>query len=436
MTDVSNLTYNGNAVTGVTFNGNTLTALHYSNIAGDEYKVEFGNTDFDLVMYCIASDVGTIKWSDSPSFTFNKTGSFVYFSMTGNTTCLLKPTRSVDLSKFTVTKNSFITFYTIDNYAFLINRNTGYNTWIGGLSSGAYTANKLSLNYNNTTTYESYLVQNIDEDNVVFNEGLYINKLIRIPSTGTDANRTNALKVWTYPFDFDSYDFMAEEIADNYVYLCNWNSYIVSNTDSVLNIKNGNLYDTNNVQVGTLANNTILNSLSISTSGLDISLEYSIGQNTTNQYREAALLIGNCMVHFLQEPASSTRIYYGYSTGRVDPRYLDRYNGVTDKGTTPTLYTDKYWDYLFQGNSSKVLTEDTSISNTEGVWYMLYPTNITDTYNISTSGSGSEGTVTTYDEEVVDEDTGKIQHTLIWGGIPYTLVSNIASTRTYNFIKK
>lgn len=402
---------------------------HTSNYNNDQ--VNFGNISFDAIL----SPSDTSYWDyniNSRKYTISKENNSdnpKELYLTGNSTFLAKPSEEANLSKINITypnTDPMVFVYTVDNYALLFNRTYRYNEWDGGAQGvrrELYTINYLG----NSSCFKS--IKYVDENNMTFIEGMYINKTIRIPSNGTDNNREYTIKVHSYPYRFDSVLFDANYIIDNYISMYDYNGQI-NGTPAIYKIKNGNLYNSSNTSIGSVTDLTIFSSFNITYDGLVITINYKVKPNTSDNYKECVLCIGESVVHLFQENASDTRIYFGYDFSPKE--YLDKNNGIMDVKWA-TLYSDLYYDYMFQGISSRVVSDGMSVNCPLKTWYMLYPESLTDIYTITTSGSGNAGTTSGHDES---EKDGYTLHALEWNGQKYIYILSIANTITYNFTRK
>lgn len=292
--------------------------------------------------------------------------------MTGNTSFIMKPVNGEKLSdieikypydKFTSTYPKTV-INKIDDYALYIHKFYGYNTWRGGYASANWNETTTLKYFNNEKTIKFYGV--VDENNKTYMNGLYVNKVIKSPSVGS----TGIVKVKFFPYKFDD-EFFVMNTFD--LYLLNYNDtsnnrknlYLWDNDNKVFRHKtNGSIY---------LLEWTIFESLNITYEGLEGTIEYKIRYNYTNEFLDAVLCTNDSMVHFIQEPYNTHRIYIA--------EFSDRY------------FTNKYLDsqsnnyeYLFHLSGSKIIDKSLELIAPYKLNIMI-PYELYDEYNIEWYGN-------------------------------------------------
>lgn len=297
----------------------------------------------------------------------------------GNSTFIIK-TPNIDISKIDISYpyekiNSNVIprviVQKIDNYALYCNRYGTFNSWQGGSSSGLFEEN-ITFIYKDQIGEQSKSINFYgrgDENNQMFLHGLYVNKVIKVPSKGT----TDSLTVKFYPYTFD----------DEFYSMQTFNIWYVDYEDTSNNRKNLYLWDNNNHvfrhttngNIKTL-NDTIFSSFSVSYYGLTGTINYTIKQNISNDFKDAALSIRDCMIHFVQEPHNDHRIYivdwhtrsFNFTN---DSSYLD--NGNTNEN-------------MFHLSGSKIINGN--IEFNFSTWTdVLIPESLEEEYNIEFVGN-------------------------------------------------
>ena len=254
----------------------------------------------------------------------------------GNSTFIMKPLNPIKLSDVDIIYNTQykVAIQKIDDYALYISRITSHNYWSGGNTIGPF-EETTTLRYKNQEK-EITFKGKLDENNKTFMGGMYVNKVLKVPSIGCN---NEILKVRFFPYTFD----------DKFYSMTSFPLYLVDYNDTSNSRKNYYLFDneaktftntrTNNV---INLNDTIFSNLNVSYSGLQGIIEYSIKQNNTNEFRDIVLYTYDSLVHFVQEPHNERRIYIGLNTSRVsESEYLEKGN---DNG-----------EYMFHMYGSKIL---------------------------------------------------------------------------------
>lgn len=239
--------------------------------------------------------------------------------------------------------------YKIDDYGYGFFRSS---PWVGG-NSNTFTNYKtdITLTPSNDTSLAKTLslTGRYDEDNTTFFKGYYTAKLIRIPYSGLD----DSLSVEFYPYTF----------ASEYFYLpARVNKIDVSNVGKVID---GELVRCGTItEVSSDGDNGTFVDLNIINSGEESFINYSVDENNTGKYRYAFFdfsrtapygssndLYG-AQVHFIQEPFSSHRIYYGNVPS--NPSHWEAY--MRDKSDNLKYHT------YFQIANSEILTSSKEIT--------------------------------------------------------------------------
>lgn len=304
-----------------------------------------------------------------------------YIGATGNALFLCK-VKGVNVDDITITvspQGSNFIINKISDWGFLMIKNGTWGYWPGGIGGSTWQED-ITFSYDEKS-YTAKFMGQLDEDNTEFLIGACTNKVFRIPSNGVSSFTTYCI----YPYTFDSNYFGMTGFDLTY--------YDIENNVQGKPISSDNLSD------------TIFTSLSQQTDGLNVKLNYSVGTNTTNKYRFGAICAGETLVHFIQDPQSTTMIYFGRAP-------YDRY--IKDDRIIP----DENGEYLFHQLGSYNLGDSYNLSSTFGDT-LLYPINLSDTYDITYKG----GTPT------------ELAGTYTWGEVTYKRFS-CGSNITFKFIKK
>lgn len=240
-------------------------------------------------------------------------------------------------------KNDFA--FMIDDYGYGFFRNIGYNKYAGDNSTSIQAENTITFTPNNTDLSPKSIstYSELDEKRTTFSDGLFYNRLIRVPASGL--NGTLVIKF--FPLSFES-SFLYTPTS---VYLIDGsqvgetiNNELVRNvTYSELNLNN---------------NNTFVNLQMSDNSIQETDYNYYIPANTTGQYRYVHFSFSRgsatygAHVTFVQEPYSTNRIYYGNVP--FEPKYWYEYV----KNPSDNL---KYHVY-FQFANSEIITSSKEIS--------------------------------------------------------------------------
>lgn len=382
MTDVQNLTFNGNPVENVNFNGISLDNLIYNNYQWS------------------ASEPLTIKpifvSSDPFSYVITSFDYESYVHITGNNCFLAKAiTGNKDLGNSTITNaNNTATIFPVDNWGFVFHKFSQYDQWEGGVSGGNYSFSE-TINHKRTSIPITFNTK-LDEDNVALLEGCYVNKVVKVPSKGDSGQ----VIVNLYPYTFESNYYSSSSTPSIPLYLFNYDT----NTLSEYNQGDG-----------------IFTSLTSTQSGLDITINYSISQNNTNDFRDSVVVLYSdycchVLIHFLQEPHSENRIYFGQ---KVDSQYLFKDAVLEDYGTASRLYQDD-GKWIFCTHGSHVLEDYFELKSPYNNWYFYYPSSLEQRYTISVDGTAGRTYPTHY----------------TWDNIDYICTGAMDSSTIYKFTKK
>lgn len=311
------------------------------------------------------------------------------YAVTGNTAFIMKPLSNepFKLSNIEIdylggideannTIGNKVHIEKIDDYALLFTRLYRFDDWSGGITGSIFTEHTNISLFNQTKqlTFKG----KTDENNTRLLRGKYVSRVIKIPACGANGQEN----VYMYPYTFYS-DFYAMQT---------FNIYYLDYNDPSNERKNNYLWD-NNLQVfnkdGVVKtlNDTLFSSLNINYESLECHIKYSIGPNTTNQFRETVLYGAQVLLHFIQEPHNDHRIYFRRDIRRgLDSKYIND--------------NDTNFNYLFNLSSSKIInnsiefnseSNSSTYMNSEGQSstgsYILYPITLENEYNIITSGT-------------------------------------------------
>lgn len=372
MSSTSNFTFKSNTVQGVTSNSHTVASVLYDTtlvFGGEEEPAE---TIFELLPEFIPTNDSQVE----PTIKRNKTVYTIpnYYRLTGNSNFFVRANQQ-NTGEVTITKTngSYIHGYKIDNYGYGIFRNMGYNNWPGGNLGGNYGSTITFTPANDTTLAKTFLfTAETDEDNTAFLRGLYLAKLIRIPASGISSylvflNFYSTFIIYDDGFDWAVYDCSVVGTKDGD------NNVIKKSTKTV--------YSSAEIE-----DNIFLDTFTvIREAPHQHRIRFSVGENTTGSYKYN-FIGGGPTVHFIQEPRSNNRIYYGTIPNL--PQFWEEYNdAVTD-------FTNHA--YIFQlANSeivttSKVLTGATGSNNRNYKNVLCVPAN---TYSITTSNNSNPSVI-------------------------------------------
>ena len=315
--------------------------------------------------------------------TSESSGGIASFMMTGNSTCIFKATPGIKMSEIDISYlggtnedndviQNKVLMQKIDDFGLLLSRGSAstHGNWVGGTTGSNYDE-RTDLTYKNQTLQLRFRGWT-DEDNGVFSDGMYVNKVIKVPSCGVSGTEILTF----YPYTFYSYMYKLDKLnmylvdydynnTNNRKDLCLWD-----NDNKVFKYESGNTLRT--VQL----NNTIFQSLNTSYAYLEGRIEYTIAPNNTNEFRDTAVKINDCMIHFVQEPHNDHRIY------------IRRNRRVA----LDTKYTDDN-SYMFQLFESRILKGSMEFEFDKPS-YIVYPIALENEYDILLEGNmaPTEGT--------------------------------------------
>lgn len=248
--------------------------------------------------------------------------------------------------------------YKIDNYGYGFFRNVGYCEWNGGSGSGTiagtttFTPSTDASLAKTISTYNYY-----DENNTTFFMGLFTAKLIRVPSSGL----SDYLTLLLFPMDFDD------------KYYCDATKTYTVDVSTVGDYINNALVRSGTVTNVTPSDNGTYVTLGVTDNGLEAQINYTIGQNSTSQYRYAFFhfyrgsygqnptSMEGAEVHFIQEPYSENRIYFGNIP--KEPKYWE---GYARNSSSSLMYHN-----AFQYTNSTIVTNsvDISMKSSDNTYY-------------------------------------------------------------------
>ena len=170
--------------------------------------------------------------------------------------------------------------------------------------------------------------------------------------------------------------------------------YFLDYNDTTNSRKNNYLWNNNtqtftkNGVVKTL-NDTIFSSLNINYESLECNIEYSVGPNYTNEFRETVLYGSQVLIHFIQEPHNDHRIYIRRDINRgLDSKYI--YDNDTNMNYLFNLSTSKIINNSIEIHDSIASStySSNSIQSSTGT-YILYPELLENEYDIIIEGNYS-----------------------------------------------
>jgi hypothetical protein len=322
----------------------------------------------------------------------------------------------------------------LDDYGFLFSKNIGYNDWEGG-TVGSTTHKTFTIKvYDIVTTISAYTTS--DEDNYILGNGCYINKVYKVPSDGG----TVVAKSYLFPEDFAS-----EVFDDDFkpkVYQVQWKGADGKpmQTPSTVQITDGQSSDGH-----------IYSNISMEYESLQSKITFTIPSNGTKKWKDECFLVYDsmlgfnynrmCLIRILQEPASTTRIYYGYPH---HPLYTGEYSANDDDLALEEYHNNgdgEYsWKYLFNTLGSYCVGLDFAFTtpNTRPVgsdaYEFLLPQGMKDDYDITVKRADND------EEEFISYDDadfiGQVSGTYTWGGVVYERYQVTINHITVKFRKK
>lgn len=266
----------------------------------------------------------------------------------------------------------------IDDYALLFNRLYSFDNWSGGYTSANFSEDTIISLYDNSKSLK--FTGHIDENNTALLRGKYVNRVIKIPACGTSGIE----KVYMYPYTF----------YDKYYGMQSFDMYFLDYNDTANSRKNNYLWNNNtqtfikNGVVKTL-NDTIFSSLDINYESLECNIEYSVGPNYTNEFRETVLYGSQVLIHFIQEPHNDHRIYIRRDVNRgLDSKYI--YDNDTNMNYLFNLSTSKIINNSIEiYDSIASSTYSSNSTQTSTGTYILYPELLENEYDIIIEGTYS-----------------------------------------------
>lgn len=413
------LKYKGSSVEDVLLNDSTLSSIIWNDVqwSGEGSGPEPPVVEFTLAPYMI----------DTKSSRVNLDMANTMY-VTGNSVFLAKVNQGTDLSQLSIDSyDSAVKPMIIDNWGILFSRLYSYGDWEGGKTNMTFNVTETLSLGSNTISFN--FRNEVDEDDTVMLEGFYLNKVIKIPSTGVQ-NKT--IRIHKFFMRFNSYGCPNPHLfALDYqrVYGGDEDDLPVFYNNGFYSTDNGTRYrDTDNVDpehedLLYPLSSTALSSLSIAKDGMDYILSYSASVNSTQDFKHLAIIVqGPVLISFLQEPASDNRIYFGVPQ---DECYTHATNGSSyyDEGTSDYVYPYNYEFYFHSLGSYDLTGLETFEVSYPDKYSLVYPSDIEERFTITTSGTGTN--------PIAYSPNG-----LSWGGKNYSKRDNIPSTRTYIFTKK
>lgn len=272
----------------------------------------------------------------------------------------------------------------IDDYALLCNRLYSFDSWSGGYSNARFSEQTAISLYNNSKTLK--FTGFVDENNTTLLRGKYVNRVIKIPACGASGIE----KVYMFPYTF----------YDKYYGMTTFNMYFLDYNDTANSRRNNYLWNNDSQTfikngVTKTLDDTLFSSLNINYESLECNIEYSIGPNNTNEFRETVLYGSQVLIHFIQEPHNDHRIYIARDINRG---FANKY--IEDNDTN--------LKYLFNLSTSKIINNSieiydsiessTYLSNngslTSTGTYILYPVLLENEYDIIYDGNHSISSTT------------------------------------------
>lgn len=397
MTQVT-LNWNYQQVKKTFYNGNAVDTFNYN-----EHQVDFNPLTITPIMIG-SENYHVVNYLDYP------------LKVTGNSVFLAKAADRKNLSNTVIESSSdLVTIYPVDNWGFIFQRLSENNRWPGGdVNAAGSSSATIKLD---AVSIPIEFKTEVDENNNVFLEGLYTDKVIRVPQSG----RSGKIKIELFPYRFDS-------------------AYLPSNADMFYL----SLYDATTDEYSPYVDGDgIFSYLYMQRDGLDFTVDYIINANNTGSIRNSIVVftyndhqnLKFLTMHFIQETSSQNRIYFGQKS---DSQYWDKYTNIEDNATANRVY--RYYDtsagtykwsadeskydssWAFDTAGSHVLTEDSfTLSSPYSNWHFMYPEDLTNRYTITASDS-------------ISRTPDRMPYK--WGGVDYKLIGSIPSSVTYTFTKK
>lgn len=402
---IQNLNYNSTVVSNITFNDSQTNIVNFNGVAVYD-NTQPDTVEFELYPEFVPTNNNILYPRVGSGDTYSLPSSFY---LVGNSNFFIR-TKAVNTGEITITRsNKYMDYvYRIDNYGYGYMRDLHYDEWPGG-SSLSYGSIVTFTPENDPTQAKTFnFLSQVDEDNTVFQKGLLLSRLLRIPSSGLSGD----IKMYFFPYDFDAGYFYKDikctvincsQVGDS--------SSNIIRYPTVIGVGPENLVD-----------NVFLEELLPTRVGAaELNLHYKTGVNSTSNYKYAFVEINisgtysshNSMlgsrVHFIQEPYSANRVYYGDVP--KEPKWWEAYKDSSDSSLR--------YHYMFQFTNSEILTGSRDVTCAPANYYIqtviLVPTNLPHTV---TSETGSY-------TELTDSEN------YYWGNQEYTIYNLTTSNAVY-----
>lgn len=360
---IRNLSFNSNTLQSIEFNENQIYSVQYNSetVFDQEEEIPSEETVFELYPEFIPTNNHVFQ----PNIVYNSNSySFpTNVQLTGNNNFFIKAKQSntgeinIQYEKYQKESNQYRDFvYKFENYGYGFIRRYKENEWSGGTENAYEYFGVKFIPENNTSLAKTfYMPASVDEDETFFIKGLYRSKVIRIPYSGM----SSYLTFQAFPMTFDSIYYE----NDLKYYITDFSKLGQLNQDGQI-IKSGSYIE---CSINEIPDNTIISNASIDKiDSLQSKFNFEVSQNPENSYRISSIAftenkvynssggtlygIDSVQIHFIQEPYSENRIYYGivpYSPNTWEP-YL---NEQTQE-----------FHYIFQFASSEIVTSSFTIS--------------------------------------------------------------------------
>jgi hypothetical protein len=341
---IRNLNCNNIVVSDITFNSSQANIVNFKGVTVYD-NTQPDTVEFELYPEFVSTHTDILYPRVPSGNTYSLPSSFY---LMGNSNFFIR-TKAVNTGEITITRsyNSIDYPYRIDNYGYGFMRAIFYDRWPGGQTQTYGSTVTFTPENDPTQAKTIKFLSEVDENNTEFQKGLLLSRLLRIPSSGL----TGDIKMYFFPYSFDSslfYDDIKCMVID-----CSQ----VGDFDSNSNIIR---YPTiTGVEPTNLVNNVFLEELLPTRVGAtELNLHYKAGANNSADYKYAfvAIDISNryssynnmtaSKVHFIQEPYSANRVYYGDVP--KDAKWWEAYADSSD--------SSQRYHYMFQFTNSEILT--------------------------------------------------------------------------------
>lgn len=404
---VQNLKYDSVVARSVDYNNSSVAIVNYNGTTVYDNS-QSAATEFELYPEFVPTNNSRLYPRVASGDTYSLPSS-IY--LMGNSNFFIR-TKEVNTGKINITRSwkSMDYVYRIDDYGYGYMKAIYYDRWPGGQTQ-SYASTVTFTPENDSTKAKTFnFLSQVDEDNTVFQKGLLLSRLLRIPSSGL----TGDIKMYFFPYGFNS-NLFYEDIKC-VVIDCSQ----VGDFDSNNNIIR---YPTiTGVETANLVNNVFLEELLPTRVGAtELNLHYRAGANNTADYRYAFVAIDisdtyssynnivGSRVHFIQEPYSANRVYYGDVP--KDAKWWEAYADSSD--------SSQRYHYMFQFTNSEILTGSREVTCATLSLYIqtviLVPTALQHTI---TSESGSYSELTSSEH-------------YYWGTQEYTIYNLTTSNAVY-----